>query len=158
VTVYIGAGEVEEACSAARLAASSFAPIELHPEKLDSTPIFTKTLFIQFGKSSTASELSKTLRSKMLAPSDYELNPHLSLMYKNIHEIERLNLCQTLHVPQSSYVFDTLSVIRSGPQPILEEEQIRRWIHVHSYELGNRGQHGHSAPLQLVPPSRPRHA
>jgi hypothetical protein len=71
-------------------------------------------------------EVAKDLYSRR---SDYEFNPHLSLLYKTLPEIKQKELCRALEVPTGAYAFDRLQMIETE-LPIEEPGPVRRWRQV----------------------------
>jgi hypothetical protein len=59
-------------------------------------------------------------------PSDYILNPHLSLVYKRMPEARQKALCETLVVPLGTYVFDRIRVVETE-LPIEDSGPVRQW-------------------------------
>src|SRR5262245_30044206 len=50
---------------------------------------FTKTLFVQFHQSDFLTRITENMRRLSALPSAYELNPHLSLLYKHMPTDEK---------------------------------------------------------------------
>jgi 2'-5' RNA ligase len=133
VTLYVGPSNDDEARGIAARLLSRQAPVTLKYEKLDATPFFYKTLFVQFAESAEARKLSEAIRAACAMPSTYTLNPHLSLMYKKIHAALQAQLCRTLDVPKGVYTFDRLCVTKTGKGE--NKETVRRWRTVYNEAL-----------------------
>jgi hypothetical protein len=58
--------------------------------------------------------------------SDYMLNPHLSLLYQRLPEAKRIQLCDTVDIPNGVYLFDRIRLIETE-LPIEEAGPVRRW-------------------------------
>jgi 2'-5' RNA ligase len=127
VTVFCGPSTDAEARAVARRVARQFSPIELTAAWLDHTEQYTKTLFVQFQESSGLQRILETAAAHYSRPSDYVLNPHLSLIYKKLHDedIQR-KLCKTLDVPMGSYRFDRARMTETE-LPIEDPGPVRRW-------------------------------
>lgn len=135
VTVFCGPADEAEACSAANRVAKQFEPIELIAEKLDYTNHFTKTLFVQFQNSTLLRKMYETVKKYYAQPSNYELNPHLSLLYQHMIEGRQRELCRKLDIPLGIYLLDTFRVVETE-NPINRPEPIRRWRTVCEGTLG----------------------
>jgi hypothetical protein len=57
-------------------------------------------------------QLHQTIRNAAQDLSDYELNPHLSLLYKNMPATARRELADSIKVPFSEVIFDSLKAVR----------------------------------------------
>ena len=57
-------------------------PYRLSVRGLDYSDEYTKTLFVQLSPDTDLAQLSEDLRRASVSPSDYQLNPHVSLLYK----------------------------------------------------------------------------
>lgn len=75
----------------------------LSVDKLLYTDEFIKTLFVQFHTSSILTKISLTLRSSSSQPSEFVLNPHLRLIYKQMSEDTKKKLTPWLSLPKSEY-------------------------------------------------------
>jgi hypothetical protein len=59
-------------------------------------------------------------------PSAYDLNPHLSLVYKNMPPRDKLNFISGLQLPKSGVLFDEVWGIVSTGTPSAEED-VKDW-------------------------------
>ena len=98
------------------------------------TDVFTKTLFAQFHPSPILAAISKTLRNAASAPSDYMLNPHLSLIYKQLGQEAKQHLVSSLHIPQSEIIFDEVSAVMSSASTQTPKD-VERWDTVYRRKL-----------------------
>jgi putative hydrolase of the HAD superfamily len=126
VTIFSGSSDDDKTASIARGIVKSFSPFELTVLRLDHTRNFTKTLFIQFQESEIARSMFNAIKERSERPTNYVLNPHLSLLYKAIPVAAQAELCQTLDVPNGLYSFDRLRVIETEI-PLNRPDQIKRW-------------------------------
>jgi len=125
VTLYVGAAsETEVADIAARIVAQ-FSSVELAFEKIDYTPQFYKTLFLQFGESTEARAISDVIRASCRQASNYRLNPHLSLLYKTMPREAQARRAQALAVPAGPYRFDGFRVVETPKAE--SNEAVRGW-------------------------------
>ena len=93
---------------------------------LDYSDIFTKTLFIQFEPADELSRLSDDLRRAATSPLDYELNPHLSLIYKTMETETKRQLAATLSLGFSEVTFDSLKAVIT-PETITSRHEVEAW-------------------------------
>ena len=98
----------------------------LKVEKLGYTEEFTKTLFVQFLPCVTLSKISETIHSSSSKPSNYLLNPHLSLIYRRLNETIKENLTSSLILNKSEVFFDEVKAI-STPALIQAKEDVEGW-------------------------------
>jgi hypothetical protein len=101
-------------------------PIELEIERIDFSDKFTKTLFVQFRQSSEAGALADAIREATGSKTDYQLNPHLSLVYKDLPKREKAEVADSLELPFEDVVFDTVKVI-TGPAGTSTREDVEAW-------------------------------
>jgi hypothetical protein len=134
VTIYSGILNDAEAAALATRVAGQFTPLELTALRLDHTDSYTKTLFMRLGDAGTARRMFEAIKQASAQPSDYVLDPHLSLLYKQLAPSTQAELCQTLAVPRGNYLFDRLRVIETEI-PLSLPEQIRRWRTVYDGAL-----------------------
>jgi 2'-5' RNA ligase len=125
VTLYAGPSNREEMGAIVKSAAQHFGSIELTLEKLGHTTQYTKTLFIQFAASADLSGMFGDVKKGTAQPSDYVLNPHLSLLYKRMDAAEQARLCRTVEIPKGSYRFDMLRAVEYE-SPLDEAAKIER--------------------------------
>ena len=101
VTVYSGESPVEEdPLAIITQATRGVQEVRLQIADILCTDAFTKTLFVQFHPSALLSRMAETMRRLSARPSAYRLDPHLSLMYKNMGEPEKQCLSFLFSVPQ----------------------------------------------------------
>ena len=78
---------------------------------------FTKTLFVQFHQSELLTRITENMRRLSALPSAYELNPHLSLLYKHMPADEKQSLACSLQLPMSEVSFDAVWAVESEGSP-----------------------------------------
>ncbi len=104
-------------------------PFAMQVVGLHGADIFTKSLFIQLQPSPCLQTISDALRAQTLTTSDYELDPHLSLMYQLVSESEKQQIIASIELPNSRITFDEVSVI-SAPTPTRTPADVARWKEV----------------------------
>ena len=87
---------------------------------------FTKTLFIEFATTPELLALAARIRELSADRADYELRPHVSLLYQHLPDAERHNLVRTLQLPVIRVVFDRLVAI-TGAAGADSPEDVRTW-------------------------------
>jgi hypothetical protein len=93
---------------------------------LDFSEEFTKTFFVQFAPHPKLTLLSEDLRRASASPSDYELNPHLSLIYKEMDDETKRGLVASVTLPFDEVIFDTVKAIL-GPAEIKSRKEVEAW-------------------------------
>ena len=102
---------------------------------LDYADKFTKTLFIQFEPSDEVARLSDDLRRASASPDDYELNPHLSLLYRQMDDETKRELAGSIVLPFTEVTFDRVLAVIS-PAKIESGEDVDAWQVVAEKRLG----------------------
>lgn len=123
VTIW-GGDLVARRASAILQTISAREPIELEIERVDFSEEYTKSLFVQFGSSPAIGSLAAEIQQA--CGGEYELNPHLSLLYKEIPAAEKAELARTIKIPFQHVRFDTAKAIQT-PHPIHTREQVEAW-------------------------------
>jgi 2'-5' RNA ligase len=93
---------------------------------LDYSEKFTKTLFIQFEPDAGLDQLSADLRRASAVQNEYELNPHLSLIYKEMDEKTKRELAHNIVLPFREVLFDSIKAVIS-PAQIESKEDVEAW-------------------------------
>jgi 2'-5' RNA ligase len=86
----------------------------------------TKTLFVQFAPDAELARLSEELRRASAAPSDYELNPHLSLLYKDLDTGTKHQLAASFRLPFDEIAFDRVKAV-IVPAEIRSRTEVEAW-------------------------------
>ena len=87
---------------------------------------FTKTLYVQFAPDAALAQLTEDLRRASASPSDYELNPHLSLIYKKMDQETKRKLVTSIALTFDEVVFDTVKAVLS-PAEIKSRKEVEAW-------------------------------
>jgi len=123
--VTLAGGDIAEADALAILRRlTGREPLELEIERIDFSAEYTKTLFVQFRSSPEIETLAAEIQRG--AGTDYELKPHLSLLYKEMAAAEKEELANEVFVPFRRVSFDRVKVIAT-PHPITTREQVEAW-------------------------------
>jgi 2'-5' RNA ligase len=112
VTIYVGANRIDAPETVLSKVAQDCKPIVLQALKAGHSDEFIKTLFVEFGLNTKLRQLNQVIRSAAQDSSDYDLKPHLSLLYKRMSVQTRRRLARSIEVPFSQVVFDSLKAVR----------------------------------------------
>jgi 2'-5' RNA ligase len=134
VTIHVGANHADAADKALSKAARECQPINLTALEIDDSDEFIKTLFVQFAPNRKLRRLNGIIRSAAQESSDYELNPHLSLLYKTMPAVPRSELAHSINVPFSEITFDALRAVRCL-SPTRSRADVEAWRVMGTTEL-----------------------
>jgi 2'-5' RNA ligase len=112
VTIHAGAHRADAAKNALGDAARECKLIGLTPLGIDQSDEFIKTLFVQFAMSAELRKINDMIREAANDSSQYEPNPHLSLLYKNLAAPTRRELAASINVPLFEVTFDAIKAVR----------------------------------------------
>ena len=112
VTIHVGADRADAAKNALGDAARECKLIGLTPLGIDQSDEFIKTLFVDFLVSAELRKINDMIREAANDSSQYELKPHLSLLYKNLAAPTRRELAASINVPFSEVTFDAIKAVR----------------------------------------------
>jgi hypothetical protein len=107
-------------------AALDLEPMELKPVRYTGTPLYTKSLFLEFEPDAALSLLSDSLRRASRTPTDYHLQPHLSVAYAKMSPEQQRMLARELPLPLSPVYFNRLKAVRV-PDRIEAPEEVLAW-------------------------------
>jgi hypothetical protein len=93
---------------------------------IDYSDEFTKTLFVQFQPNDEIARLSANLRRASAFQDEYQLNPHLSLIYKKMSRETKEEIASSLGLPFDEVFFDTVKAVIS-PARINSREDVEAW-------------------------------
>jgi len=126
VTIHVGANRIDVAEHALSKAARECQSITVKTLGIDHSDEFIKTLFVQFALNTNLQQLNAIVRSAAEDSADYKLDPHLSLLYKKITPVVRSELADSINVPFSEVVFDTLQAVRCI-SPMQNRADVEAW-------------------------------
>jgi 2'-5' RNA ligase len=112
VTIHVGPDRADWRENALGDAARECKRIRLTPLGIDQSDEFIKTLFVQFAMSAELRKITDMIREAANDSSQYELNPHLSLLYKNLAAPTRRDLAGSINVPFFEVPFDAIKAVR----------------------------------------------
>ena len=112
VTIHVGEDRADAVEKALREAAREYKLITLTLLGIDQSDEFIKTLFVQFAMSAELRKGSDIIREGANESWQYELKPHLSLLYKNLAAATRRELAASISVPFSEVTFHAIKAVR----------------------------------------------
>jgi hypothetical protein len=126
VTVYVTKAERETPGEVLGNLLPKRPPCRLSVLGLNYSDNFTQTLFVRFALHADLTRLSEDLRRASAAQSDYELNPHLSLLYKTMDPETKRGLAGAITLPFRDATFDTVKAVLS-PAEIKSRHEVEAW-------------------------------
>src|SRR5262249_12084539 len=115
VTIWAGPSDRNKVLAATSDIPAQWGSLDLRMRKLDQSDLYTKTFFIQFDHSDALHRISDHILSSVGASGNYILNPHLSLLYQELSEARRQELCRRTVVPAGAYHFDAVRLVEFEP-------------------------------------------
>jgi 2'-5' RNA ligase len=126
VTIHVGEDHAHAATQALADAARKCTSIRLTPVGIDQSDEFIKTLFAQFALSAELRRLNEIIRNAAHDSLQYELKPHLSLLYKNLAAATRRELAASIKVPFSEVTFNAIKAVRCV-SPTQSRADVEAW-------------------------------
>ena len=87
---------------------------------------FTKTLFVEFRPDELLARLNEKLRAASASQREYQLNPHLSLIYKTMSPETKVRLANSIRLPFEEVHFDSAKAVIS-PAKIESRADVEAW-------------------------------
>jgi 2'-5' RNA ligase len=134
VTVYVTKHAVEEPDAILEQVLKNHGRYCLSVRGLDHSDTFTKTVFVQFEPDPELTRLSSDLRRASAVQDDYELNPHLSLIYKTMSRDQKRDLAASITLPFEEVCFDSMKAVISAAN-ITSREDVEAWRVVATQQL-----------------------
>jgi 2'-5' RNA ligase len=134
VTVFVGANRVGAAERALSQLACEWYPTKLKTLQIDHSDEVIKTLFVQFALNTQLRQLNEKIRDAAQDSSHYELEPHLSLLYKTMPAALRREMAASISVPYSEVSFDAIKAVRCI-SPTRSRADVEVWRVVASTDL-----------------------
>lgn len=101
-------------------------PYRLYVRGVDYSEEYTKTLFVQLSPDTELAQLSEDLRRASVSPGDYQLNPHISLLYKKMDEETQRRLATSIILPFNEVSFCSVKAVLI-PAEIKSRADIEAW-------------------------------
>jgi len=138
VTIYVGKDGTDAVDRTLLKAARDCEPIVLQALEVSGSSEFTKTLYVHFVMTTELHQLNHSIRTAARDSSDYQLSPHLSLLYKRISMQDRHLLTHSIEVPFPEVTFDSLKAVRCV-SPTQSRADVEAWRVVAEKPLGSIG-------------------
>ena len=138
VTVHVGVECTDTVDEVLSKAARGCEQIVLQALEVNGSSEFTKTLFVRFAVTTQLQRLNQSIRIAAQSSSDYQLNPHLSLLYKTISTQDRHLLTHSIDVPFPEVTFGSLKAVRCV-SPTQSRPDVEAWRVVAEKPLGSIG-------------------
>jgi 2'-5' RNA ligase len=126
VTIHVVSARAENFEEILERIANGRGPCRLFVEGIEFAEAFTKTLFVQFAQNPELARLSEDLGRALPARSDYKLNPHLSLLYKDLSTEIKRDLAHSIRPPFTELEFDCVKAVIS-PEKIESRADVEAW-------------------------------
>ena len=126
VTVYAGRKGDENPEEVLRGALAGCEPFRLLVRDIQCSDEFTKTVFVQLEPSPDLLRLNRAFQQASALHHEYELNPHLSLIYKKMTPDARIEAASSVRVPFTEVLFDSVKAVVC-PTPIRSRADVEAW-------------------------------
>lgn len=126
VTIYAAGNGGKNAEQILPQALDGTTPIRLSILDIQYSDEFTKTVFAQFEPSRALSELCRALQHASALHHEYQLNPHLSLIYKKMTLSAKIAAVASVRLPFTEVLFDSVKAIVS-PARVESREDVEAW-------------------------------
>jgi len=100
--------------------------LRLVVREIDSSENFTKTLFVRFDPNQMLLDLVEAIRKSSGGSKEYEIDPHLSLVYKTLPAKTKSALTEQLQLPFSEVPFEGIRAMRCK-SPTKTADDVREW-------------------------------
>jgi hypothetical protein len=134
MTIYVGSDRVEADEVIAKVV-SGCRLVQAKVLKIRESGEFIKTLFVQFALDRKLEQLNEIIRDAAQDSADYQLNPHLSLLYKTMSILARRELARSIKVPFSEVTFESIKAVRCI-SPTRSRADVEAWRVVAAKSLG----------------------
>ena len=125
MTIYVGLDRVD-AEEVITKTVSGCRPVKAKALKICQSGEFIKTLFVQFALDRKLQQLNEMIRDAAQDSSDYDLKPHLSLLYKKMSILARRRLAHSIKLPFSEVTFESIKAIRCA-SPTRNRADVEAW-------------------------------
>ena len=125
MTIYVGLDRVE-ADEVIAKTASGCRLVQAKVLKVCQSGEFIKTLFVQFALDRKLQQLNEMIRDAAQDSSDYQLKPHLSLLYKKMSILARRQLADSIKLPFLEVTFDSIKAVRCT-SPTQNRADVEAW-------------------------------
>ncbi|MEP6698819.1 MAG: 2'-5' RNA ligase family protein [Verrucomicrobiota bacterium] len=134
VTLCATPAGLENPAAVLRRALVGAEPVRLRVRGIDCSDAFTKTVFVQFQESPRLAEWTRTLRDASGCPDEDAINPHLSLLYRQMPLARKQKIADTIILPFAEVVFDSVQAVRCGAE-VQTRADVESWRAVATQSL-----------------------
>lgn len=124
ITIHSGACDLDKVLEFLQSIHQHQLEISLEVDRVRYSEQFTKTLFIQLCSNSELEQLSESIQRYFDAT--FELDPHLSLIYAPLTEMEKRSLTEQLQLSDRVIRFDRVCAIET-PNKTQTREDVEAW-------------------------------
>lgn len=133
ITIYTGISTLEESLDILSTCTNK-SPIMLHPISINVSRELSKTFFISYQNNSALQSICKNIRFKMKNPSNYAVDPHMSLLYKLLKDEEYVRLADCESIKLFPIKIDEICIVHT-PMPFVSPDEIADWKIIHCKKL-----------------------
>jgi hypothetical protein len=126
VTVYASRKGEENPEETLSSALARCEPFRLSVRDIQCSDEFTKTVFVRFEASAQLLALSRAFQRTSTSHDECQLNPHLSLIYKEMTPATRVGVAASIKLPFTEVLFDSAKAVVC-PTPIRSREDVEAW-------------------------------
>jgi 2'-5' RNA ligase len=101
-------------------------PFRLSVRNIQYSDEFTKTVFVQFEPNPPLSGLSRALQQASALQDEYQLNPHLSLIYKKMTRSAKIEVAASVSLPFTEVLLDSAKAVIC-PAPTKSRQDVEAW-------------------------------
>jgi hypothetical protein len=125
MTIYVGSDRVETEEVVAK-AVSGCRLVQAKVLKVCQSGEFIRTLFVQFALDRKLQQLNEMIRDAAQDSSDYQLKPHLSLLYNKMSILARRQLAGSVELRFLEVTFDSIKAVRCV-SPTQNRADVEAW-------------------------------
>ena len=126
VTIHVASADRENPGTVLDKIGKGRRPYRLSVRGVDYSDEYTKTLFVQLAPDAELALFSEDLWRASVSPGDYQLNPHISLLYKTMDEETKRRLAASIILPFTAVNFSRVKAVLS-PAEIKSRPDIEAW-------------------------------
>ena len=134
LTIYGTTMGMEDGAALLKQVVAGCPTYSLHLSRISYSDEYTKTVFAEFHPSEALSRLSANFREASSIKDEYELNPHVSLIYKTMSTERKAEIASSVRLPFEEVIFDSARVVIS-PADIKSREDVEAWRVVATQKL-----------------------
>jgi 2'-5' RNA ligase len=126
VTIHTASAERENPATVLTKIEKGRQAYRLRVRELGYSEEFTKTLFVQLAPDAELEQLAEHLRRASISPGDYQLNPHVSLLYKKMDDETKRELAASITLAFTEVNFSSVKAV-IVPAHIKSRADVEAW-------------------------------